>query len=82
MAREAGQDLRGWVGEIRQAVAQRRQRQAVDARNEKAHHRVEQSDLVLAVTIGAVEKQIGNLPQNRGAPVLRDLGERGVEIGQ
>jgi hypothetical protein len=32
--------------------------------------------------MGAVEKQIGNLPQNRGAPVLRDLGERGVEIGQ
>jgi hypothetical protein len=43
---------------------------------------VEQRDLVLAVTIGAIEKQIGDLPQHRGAPVLRDFGQRQVEFSQ
>ena len=61
-------------GGARQAVAQLRQRRAIDTGKEKAHHRIEKRDLIFGVQLRAVEKHIRDLTQNGGAPVLRDLG--------
>jgi hypothetical protein len=74
MTGEACQHLRRRKGDARQAVAQLRQRRAVDTGKEKAHHRIEQRDLVFGVKVRAAEIQIRDLTQNGGAPVLRDLG--------
>jgi hypothetical protein len=74
MIGEACQHLRRRKGDARQAVAQLRQRRAIDTGKEKAHHRIEKRDLVFGVKVRAAEIQIRDLTQNGGAPVLRDLG--------
>jgi hypothetical protein len=74
MIGEACQHLRRRKGGARQAVAQLRQRRAIDTGKEKAHHRIEKRDLIFGVQLRAVEKHIRDLTQNGGASVLRDLG--------
>ena len=74
MIGEACQHLRRRKGGARQAVAQLRQRRAIDTGKEKAHHRIEKRDLIFGVQLRAVGKHIRDLTQNGGAPVLRDLG--------
>jgi hypothetical protein len=69
---EACQHLRRRKGGARQAVAQLRQRRAIDTGKE--NHRIEKRDLIFGVQLRAVEKHIRDLTQNGGAPVLRDLG--------
>ena len=72
MIGEACQHLRRRVGDARQPVAQFRQRQVIVTGKQQAHHRIEERDLVFAVAFRIAEKQIGDLTQHRGAPVLGD----------
>ena len=61
MIGEACQHLRRRKGDARQAVAQLRQRRAIDTGKEKAHHRIEKRDLVFGVKVRAAEIQIRDL---------------------